>query len=398
MFHRDRELRFEASLEKYEWPASRSELENAWKKSVEIALAAYREHYPNAILDDQSEAHGYVKIEIENKSFWVPAPIMAFIPSPDDMLKLNDAAQSARMFLNSRICLSGSTVLTGAFKSVGDLDLFEYVPEEAVGQELQNPEPQYRKNEFICTEVSIAETNGEFPKERRKLTGDHIYPEKMRTFAAKYLDGMNFAKINMIGMFNGQVGEITNICYRHPNDWKFEPPYPSFSFQEVLTGDHAPESKAYSLQNFGLYAFWLRDEVEKLLTVVNQEHEKRHALTSDTQRKAIKLAKRSMSLSALLDETELLPDFLSALESKQSRLYALTSSIDVLNPLIAADDNERAAGLAAELADWVSKQMKTVNKEKPAALDIPNLLSAARTLLGNFDHYCHPNLDEEVPT
>lgn len=395
LFHRDRELRASAKGQFYEWPADRGGLALAWNKIVSIALTTLVDANPTLAVDDRSEEHGYVGLKIDDHQFWVPAPLMSFLPKVADLVELYDAAQKAKLFTGSRICLSGSTVLTGVLKSVGDLDLFEYVSKDAVKFELLEPNPQYRKGELICTAVSYASIDGKFPKgpNRKDLTEIHILGKKMRTFAAKYLEEFNFAKVDMIGMFNGQVGEVTNIIYQHgAGDMDYSLPFPSFPFQEVMTGPMPPGAGAFSLKNFGLYVFWLRDEVDAHRHSIIADLTNRPELSDNGKKMAIKLAKRAMSLSAMLDDNNLAQNFIDALESRESQNYSLVSTSKMLSPLIQGDEGSRA--LAQASINWITRKMDELNESQPDNLNVDALIAAATSLVNKVDCLCHPNAFE----
>lgn len=346
--------------------------------------------------EDRSTDVGCVGYRVGDKQFWIPAPLTTFLPEPDIMESLYDAAEERKLFSKSSICVSGSSVLMGVVPRVGDLDLFEYVDEKAHRLELLDMTPKYRSGAVICKEVMVGTTeNGNWPSDtmRWKLTHDEIFHEKMRVYAAKYLDKNDFCKIDMIGSFGDHVGEITNIVFKHEEGFDFATrPFPSFTFQEIIARPDCPESGRYSLKNYGDYVFWLADEVEHGISVL-EVHADRNPLPEAAKKTAIKTSKRAMLLAAMIGEDELTSWLSHVLANRESREYALTSAMDCFGDLIKqGGDGAKLAG--ASLAS-AAEELRVINTLGEDPLDIGELLSKLNDVMTCLNQMCYPLYDVE---
>ncbi|OAN82396.1 hypothetical protein A8B78_08040 [Jannaschia sp. EhC01] len=408
LYHRDNERRLderfikktaEDSSPNYEWPDLHNEIQGLWAEEV-MQFKALRQAMDKggdaADMEEHIATHGCLRYIVDGRSFWVPSALAGFVPSPMILSSLFDTANECRHFEDgeSRMCLSGSSVLMGEVEMVGDLDLFEYVPQKAVRKALKQDRAKYETGDTICTKVSVGPThNGKWPRSHlEKRSKTDLNQKKMRIYAAKLLDRFDFCKIDMIGRFNDQVGEITNILFKHEDDFDFKGPFPSFAFQEVVVGDVPPPKEAFSLKNFGEFLFWLRDEIEDGLVIIEEAKSADNFSTDDdAQDKAIKVSKRALMLALLTNQKDLLESFKNALQARESQNYALQSSIDCLNPLIRGGDNGDE-DLATSALEWVTAKRKSITQSPPPTLDIENLVSSLHNVLASFDRLCYPSL------
>ncbi len=389
LYYRNQGHRAASGANVDDWPTEFPPLQNAWAKEVGmLGVSAKADDFE---FEDLSVEVGCVGYRVGDRQFWVPAPLCAFLPRPDVMSKLYDAALARRLFADSSICISGSSVLMGVVPRVGDLDLFEYVKKDAVKNELLDPEPQYRSGSVVCKSVRVGQThNGGWPLDSWELDEKDIFPEKMRTYAAKYLDKHNFCKIDMIGSFGeDHIGEISNIIFKHNDEFDFgTEAFPSFPHQEVVTGDDCPSPDRYSLKNYGDYVFWLAGEVESKSENL-QEFLGKPTLSSEFKKLAIKVSKRAMILAAMIGENIAASWFSKILANKESRKYAAQSAIDCINPLIRmGGDAEKLATPALEIA---TKEMKEISKMADEELKPDELLDQLSSLVDHFDNLCYPN-------
>jgi hypothetical protein len=375
------------------WPEEFPLLGVAWQPSVELLETKSKEG--DFEFEDRSADVGCVGYKVGEKQFWIPAPLTTFLPEPSVMEALYDAAEERKLFSGSSICVSGSSVLMGVVPRVGDLDLFEYVDEKAHRAELLATAPKYRVGSVICTEVMVGTTDaGRWPTmaNRWEITQDEISHEKMRVYAAKYLDKHDFCKIDMIGSFGDHVGEITNVVFKHEQGFDFATrPFPSFTFQEIIARESCPEPGRYSLKNYGDYVFWLADEVEKGIVEL-EPFVDRDTLPGPAKKVAIKISKRAMLLAAMIGEAKFTDWFSQILANKESREYAVKSAISCIAALI--DEGAEGTDLAQESLAQATEELIVISKLDSDPLVVADLVSELNDLMTCLNQMCYPLLNE----
>lgn len=366
-----------------------------WDSHFEIAKVSLSQATDDEEIinfEDFREEHGCICLTVGGKKFWYPIAIAMLCPTGNILSSLADSAETSRLFCDSRICLSGSSVLMGAIPHVGDLDLFEYVSASNVEEALKELNPKYRADDVICTRLKVSNSkNGEWPNFDQTLEEriSCLHPQKMRRFAAKYLLEYNFCKLDMIGRFGEQIGEITNIIYQMPDDENLHSEFPSFSFQEVVLGDQPPIEGAYSLKNFGDYVFFLRDEIEKTIETLSLSSRRRSGPERAEIKLAIKVSKRALVLATLLCQPDdLIEIFKNTLTANESQMYALKSAIGCIQPLL--DTNNT---LAKDSLDWLTEQLADLNDNPQPKINLQELVEALCELIFAIDALCYSKLE-----
>lgn len=376
------------------WPPKFPLLGVAWQQGVLLLEAKSKEG--KFEFEDRSTDVGCVGYRVGNKQFWIPAPLTAFLPEPSIMEALYDAAEERKLFSKSSICVSGSSVLMGVVPRVGDLDLFEYVDEDAHRFELLNVEPKYRLGDVICREVMIGQTeSGKWPSDtkRWKLGKEEISQEKMRVYAAKYLDKNDFCKIDMIGSFGDHIGEITNIVFKHQVGFDFaKRPFPSFTFQEIIAQEACPEAGRYSLKNYGDYVFWLADEVESGISNL-EALIARDPRSQLAKKVAIKTSKRAMLLAAMIGEDGLTSWLSDVLANRESLEYAILSAMSCFGDLIGQGGD--SASLARSSLESAQRQLDEIQDVEGEPLDFDELLCKLNDVMNCLNDMCYPSYDVE---
>jgi len=388
LFHASRASRFKNN--EYKWPTLVPELQEIWEKDIQAA-SILAEDYENVTFEDYSEKHGCLKYVIEEETFWVPTVLTRFLPRPDVLLSLYKSATTGQLFEDSRICLSGSSVLMGSIPRIGDLDLFEYVNTAMVAEALKEERPKYQTSGNICTKVKVGDSlDGKWPDAWVKIDDTQIFSAKIRPFAAKYLHQHNFCKIDMIGKFNNQVGEITNIIYKQPEAGNYSIPFPTFTFQEVSIGSAPPSIDTFSLKNFGDYLFFLQEKLENFMPALRIEVAKRSPIDIEVHTSAVKVTKRALVLAALIGADDLVESFQETLNSNGCQTYALKSAAACLTPLIDSRD-KTSTKLTSEALKWIAGENEKIEDENRDELDLAKLHAGINQLLSDFEEICFPN-------
>ena len=334
--------------------------------------------------------NGWVRITVGERSLYYPFTL-AMHPPPAEVLKdLAEAAQSYRMYENSLICLSGSAPLGGVVSTIGDLDLFEYVEPETVESALQQKEPKYREENVVCLKTKIATTNESWPDDFPVTSNSSkIHHNKMRRYAAKYLDNFNFCKIDMVGEFGPLWGEVTNIIYksssRNANDG-----FPTHTFQEI-TVDREPLENAGSLKNFGKYCYFLRDFIESVgnqLAYAKQHPDTKAAVDDRLNFDAVKAAKRAINLCSVLSlDSE---SFAVVANSDVGKRYVASQLLTTLTGMIS---NSSTSSNAKSAKKAISKILNDLDdsSDDPNIFDIREISASLLGLVTEMDLMCFPS-------
>lgn len=333
---------------------------------------------------------GWVRIGIGGKYLYYPFTLAMHPPPQDVLIELADAADRYRMFSDSIICLSGSAPLGGVVDSVGDLDLFEYSSAEVVSNALLQDNPKYRSESIVCLKAKIAQTESGWPERFPYTTkSDQIHYNKIRRYAAKLLHHNNFCKVDMVGNFGSMWGEVTNIVYKTDSE-DANDDSPTHTFQEI-TVDREPLSNSASLKNFGKYAFFLRDEIEKTLVTLRQSPcypDTGHSRKPAHNFLAVKATKRAINLCSILQRDH--TDFAKFANSAVGQRYAATQLLEALKLIL---DHGATAGNAQEankaLQNIIQKLTDQENEDEPV-FTIQSISSHLTDLIRYMDSVCLP--------
>ena len=215
-----------------------------------------------------------------------------------------------------------------------------------------------------------------------------IHHNKIRRYAAKYLDNYNFCKIDMVGAFGTSWGDISNIVFKsgskNANDG-----FPTHTFQEI-TVDREPFENAGSLKNFGKYCFFLRDFIEDIANRL--EFEKQHpdtkAAVDDVMNfRAVKAAKRAINLCSVLGlDSEY---FAEVANSDVGKRYVAIQLLKTLTNMVGNASISKNAKDAKKAISDILYELDD-NSYDQEVFDIREIAAALLGLVDEMDLMCFP--------